>query len=402
MNSNILYTTGNSLKIQPFTFPPESVIRERASATCTSSFGEKMSFSWLKNGKRLTKGKNIDIRSFPDLSALVIDPLTEEDSGNYTCIVTARGMKTSHTANLEVLVPPSWVHVPRDVDALSGDTVFLDCSGQGTPKPLTTWYRKQGDQTEFRPIRVSNHLNALTNGTLILVSIQKTDEGLYKCNVSNNIGSPLLKTVAVKVIGNSLKIQPFNFPPESVIRERASALCTSSSGEKMNFNWLKNGKTLTKGQNVDIRSFPDISTLIIDPLLDEDSGNYTCIASARGMTASHTANLEVLVPPSWVHVPHDVDALSGNSISLDCAGQGTPKPSTAWYRKQGADFIPISSSSNHSPNGSLLLISIEKSDEGLYRCNISNGIGSPLLKSIAIKVIVQVRPFMQKIEKLNE
>lgn len=62
-----------------------------------------MDFKWLRNGKEISKGMNVDIRSFSDLSALVIDPLKEEDSGNYTCIVTSRGLTGSYTTNLDVL-----------------------------------------------------------------------------------------------------------------------------------------------------------------------------------------------------------------------------------------------------------------------------------------------------------
>ncbi|KAF8793106.1 Down syndrome cell adhesion molecule-like [Argiope bruennichi] len=93
----------STLMIQPFSFPAESVIGRRVSATCTPSAGRKMEFKWLRNGKELSKGSNVDIRSFSDLSNLVIDPLSEEDSGNYTCVVNARGMTASYTTTLVVL-----------------------------------------------------------------------------------------------------------------------------------------------------------------------------------------------------------------------------------------------------------------------------------------------------------
>lgn len=62
----------------------------------------------------------------------------------------------------------------------------------------------------------------------------------------------------------------------------------------MEFKWLKNGKEISKNTKVIMRSFPEFSTLIIDPVAEDDSGNYTCIATARGISESFTALLDVL------------------------------------------------------------------------------------------------------------
>lgn len=39
------------------------------------------------------------------------------------------------------------------------------------------------------------------------------------------------------------------------------------------------------------------------------------------------------------------------------------------------------------PNGSLILHEVSKLDEGLYKCNASNGVGNPLEATAALKVI---------------
>ncbi|GFS88045.1 titin [Nephila pilipes] len=198
----------NSLKIQAFNFPPESsIIGKRVSATCTPSAGEKMEFKWFRNGKELSKTLNVDIRSFSDLSALVIDPLTEDDTGNYTCVVNSRGLSASYTTTLEVLIPPSWDQIPKDIDALSGNTVVLSCKGSGTPKPTVTWMRSSGDNMDFSSMSSLVEPITYPNGSLVFNSISKEDEGMYKCNVSNKIGSSLLKTVMVRVIGMVLKLK---------------------------------------------------------------------------------------------------------------------------------------------------------------------------------------------------
>lgn len=71
--------------------------------TCATTTEGKVEFKWLKNGKEIVKNPKINVRSFPELSNLIIDSLTEDDSGNYTCIAFARGISESFTTILQVL-----------------------------------------------------------------------------------------------------------------------------------------------------------------------------------------------------------------------------------------------------------------------------------------------------------
>lgn len=93
---------------------------------------------------------------------------------------------------------------------------------------------------------------------------------------------------------SSIKIQPFSFPNTSVIGKRVVATCTTSTNEKMDFKWLKNGREITNTQRSSVRSFPEFSTFIIDSLSVEDAGNYTCVAGSRGYADSYTTTLNVL------------------------------------------------------------------------------------------------------------
>lgn len=93
---------------------------------------------------------------------------------------------------------------------------------------------------------------------------------------------------------NSFKVQPFTFPTTSVIGKRVITVCATTTVGKVDFRWLKNGREIPKNSKINIRSFPELSNLIIDNLIEEDSGNYTCVATSRGISDSYTALLEVL------------------------------------------------------------------------------------------------------------
>lgn len=102
--------------------------------------------------------------------------------------------------------------------------------------------------------------------------------------VLNAVFSPSVQT----------KILPFAFPKSLLIRERVSIICTTTAGAKpLSFTWLKDGKPLTKGGDVNIANSPEFSTLSIENLELTDAGNYTCTVSSSAETVSYTDTLQV-------------------------------------------------------------------------------------------------------------
>lgn len=92
-----------SIKVEPFSFTSTSVIGKRVVTTCTASSDEKVDFKWLKNGREIKNLQHTSVRSFPEFSTFIIDSLTEDDAGNYTCVASSRGYTDSYTAILNVL-----------------------------------------------------------------------------------------------------------------------------------------------------------------------------------------------------------------------------------------------------------------------------------------------------------
>ncbi|KAG8172952.1 hypothetical protein JTE90_005601 [Oedothorax gibbosus] len=126
-------------KIQPFIFPPKLTVGTRATGVCSTTTGKGLQFQWMKNGQNIDKSPNVQIRSYTDSSMILIDPLTEDDSGNYTCVVKSDFWTDSFTAPLVVLISPTWVKIPLDADVLAGEDVTLPCHAVGKPDPVVQW-----------------------------------------------------------------------------------------------------------------------------------------------------------------------------------------------------------------------------------------------------------------------
>lgn len=89
------------------------------------------------------------------------------------------------------------------------------------------------------------------------------------------------------------KIQPFTFPNAARIGQRVTSVCSTSGGNRLIFEWLKDGKTLKENQNLKIISVSDVSTIILESITETDSGNYTCVAKSEGVTDMYVAILNV-------------------------------------------------------------------------------------------------------------
>ncbi|XP_067140010.1 cell adhesion molecule Dscam2-like isoform X1 [Centruroides vittatus] len=181
--------------------------------------------------------------------------------------------------------------------------------------------------------------------------------------------------------------------------ERYMAFCSVSIGDPpLKFQWSKNGKPLTESSHLVIRHQDDFSTsLIIAAVKGEDNGNYTCVVSNRFGSDSHTTKLLVLVPPSWLRQPYDISIMAEKSVVLHCEANGYPTPTIKWRRTKGfnvAQSSPITETHwKIVDGGSLTTSTAKKDDEGFYTCEVENGVGEKLSKTIRVEV--QVSPVVK-------
>ncbi|KAK8768373.1 hypothetical protein V5799_015162, partial [Amblyomma americanum] len=176
------------------------------------------------------------------------------------------------------------------------------------------------------------------------------------------------------------KILPFAFPRTLTVGETTSVTCTTAAGdESFKYLWLKDGSAVRPGDNVKIVTSPDISVLKIDKLTLDDAGNYTCVASNAGGTVSHASSLEIKAPPQWKTEPHDTTVSAGQQVSIVCEGFGHPTPTVMWRVKGTGKTFDTSA-------GKLSLPSASKENQGSYTCEIFNGIGEPLRKTVTLFV----------------
>ncbi|KAG8178102.1 hypothetical protein JTE90_017450 [Oedothorax gibbosus] len=325
-------------KIQPFQFPPNLQVGYKASVTCMiMQGGEPFSYQWYKNGKSLKESSYVNIQSNEKLSNLVLDPIENYSTGNYTCVVSSPYGSDNYTTILTV---------------------------------------RDGIDGKFS--------SSVGNGSLVFDPILKDHEGTYSCEADNGVGNPIKKITSI-VVHEKPAIQPFQFPMQIKRGDTASITCALMRGSvPVKFHWLKNGKEVGKTTTITVISSSELSNLVIKPVDENSAGNFTCVVKSKDGEDSYTATLGVKAPPSWIEEPKDFEVVEGHPVTFSCIGSGSPLPTVTWKRQgEASDASTVYHTAN---NGILTLNPTTKDHEGYYECEIENGIGEKLRKKVQLTV----------------
>lgn len=294
----------NKLKIQPFYFPSDVTLGQRITTICSTTWADKQEFLWYKQGKELQKDEKIDIRTFADISTIIIDPVSEEHAGNYTCTVNAEGLTDSYTTTLNVLVPAIWNVVPKDQEVHIGETLSLMCAASGKPTPIITWKKASvGTPDIFNTISMKEGSIILSNGTMIIKSVTKDDDGYYKCQATNNVGNPIEKNILIRVIVPARFEE--KFAVQSVRRGDSATLKCDAVGDKpMTITWSKDKKVIDFTKMTRVERFDRDqerglnSELVIRTADRNDGALYTCVSKNEYGNDERNIKLQVVEVPA--------------------------------------------------------------------------------------------------------
>ncbi|XP_054654851.1 myopalladin isoform X2 [Dunckerocampus dactyliophorus] len=148
---------------------------------------------WLVNGRPI----------YPDLyhkmlvretgiHSLVIDPLTQNDAGTYTCIASNKAGQSSFSLELKVVEkemkhPPQFVEKLQNMGIPEGTPVRLECRVMGMPHPVIFW-KKDNDTIPRTKSRMSMQQDATGYVCLLIQPTTKEDAGWYTVSAKNEAG----------------------------------------------------------------------------------------------------------------------------------------------------------------------------------------------------------------------
>jgi len=98
--------------------------------------------------------------------------------------LTGQSAQNSYIINDSSLVPsvpPVFISKPKSVIVEENTNATLDCGASGLPRPTISWSKIIGDLPK-------NRTKVISNGSLVIKNIMKTDGGIYICAAENLLG----------------------------------------------------------------------------------------------------------------------------------------------------------------------------------------------------------------------
>ncbi|KAJ2944864.1 hypothetical protein O0L34_g1756 [Tuta absoluta] len=437
---------GNIMLTQQFS---EKIITpgEDVSLQCAATAARPPRFVWERDGliissntdPRYTLGQMMSPTGVGVVSHLNISRTRVEDGGLYSCVALEGEHKTAHTARLDIYGPP-YIRTLLPIKVQSGDSLKLRCPYYGYPISKVEWEHKgrkimtavlpqharykrnfgEDKQYNFKNKRrkrysIDNEENNFSinkefvtterdrrkrqiyepseDGVLHLQRVSKEENGeAYTCIVYSPSGEMARRSFDIQVV-EAPELDELRVGTGLKEGQIVQITCNIISGDPpIYFSWLKDGKKIPANLRVTERSSELFSVLIIKRVSLEHCGKYTCIATNHVGKVNQTADLFINVAPKWVDEPTNTSLLLGQRGVVYCNANGYPTPQIHWMKKDATLGIwrPVLDLAGGGvisyPNGTLIIEVVSLADEGLYACNVENGVGDALNKNLWISV----------------
>ncbi|XP_016078586.1 PREDICTED: leucine-rich repeats and immunoglobulin-like domains protein 1 isoform X1 [Miniopterus natalensis] len=272
----------------------------RFMCSAASSSSSPMTFAWKKDSEVLA---NADMENFAHVRAqdgevmeyttiLHLRRVTFGHEGRYQCVITNHfGSTYSHKARLTVNVLPSFTKMPHDIAIRTGTMARLECAATGHPNPQIAWQKDGG--TDF-PAARERRMHVMPDDDVFFITDVKLDDmGVYSCTAQNSAGSVSANATLTVLETPSLAV-PLEDRVVSV-GETVALQCKAAGSPAPRITWFKGDRPLSLTERHHFT--PGNQLLVLQNVVAEDSGRYTCeMSNALGTERAHS-QLSVLPSP---------------------------------------------------------------------------------------------------------
>lgn len=337
---------------------------------------------------------------------LQLDPVEEDDAGEYRCRVDFRKARSVNTViNLKVIVPPGEpVILDEDGKQLQGlvgpfnegDPLQLTCQVDvGKPRPSVTWWKDYAllDESYFFSAD-----GALVKNKLEVAAITRNDLlAILTCQAANNnITVPASSSITL-----DLNLKPLDVtiqPPERPLsaNKEVELICSSSGSRPAAvLSWWKGGHQIRSARDEDSKGGLSATTsvLLFTPSVDDNNRILSCRAENRAIPGSALEEgwkLEVFYAPIVTldlgGNLKDTEIQEGRDVYLDCKIVANPYTSDVGWLFEGRELTSNATAGIIVSTQSLVLQRVQRAQRGRYACSATNKEGRGVSKELYLRV----------------
>ncbi|XP_069831545.1 immunoglobulin superfamily member 10 [Dendropsophus ebraccatus] len=398
--TNIAGSDTLTVKVQVIAAPPAiledkrqivlALPGENVKLHCTAKGNPQPSVHWVAfDGTKVKPLHYVNAKLFLfSNGTLYIRNAESSDNGNYECIATSSTGSERRVVTLKVeqndVVPKIIQASPKATELNLGDTLMLNCSATGEPKPRIIW-RLPSKAVVDQWHRMGSRIQVYPNGSLVVLSVNEKDAGDYLCVARNKLGDDVI-LMKVSISLKPAKIIQKQYSTKQVpFGKDFKVDCKASGSPIPEITWsLPDGTMINNvlqaddsGRRTRRYILFDNGTLYLNKVGMSEEGDYTCYAENTLGRDEMKVHISVVAaaPRITLNPNTKLKAKAGSRTVLDCQAIGEPKPKIFWLLPS-SDMIATSHDRyTLHENGSLTINQVKLLDAGEYMCVARNAAG---------------------------
>ncbi|XP_022249626.1 nephrin-like isoform X1 [Limulus polyphemus] len=332
---------------------------------------------------------------------LKIEPVKEEDEGEYECRVDYRRARTEKwRGHLRVIVPPKNVvimdHEGTQIEGIigrfnEGSFLSLSCEAEGDPTPAVTWWRDSAlldDDYNLTP-------RGIVRNELLIKRLQRDHlMSVLTCQASNSdFNVPVSRSVTLDLNLKPLDVRISTLKRPLSAGRQVEVVCQSSgSRPPARILWWKGTERISK-TTVPRNDNVTVSKITFLPTIEDHGKHLSCQADNPMIPNSALEDgwtLTIFYLPKLrlslgANIQHDT-IKEGSDVYFDCNIQANPWVSEVGWRFEGKPFFSKTKEGIIISNQTLVLQKVTRERRGRYQCVAANVEGEVESEEIILRV----------------